>query len=91
MRLEKAKGLHRASLCLAVGYMGHLETTNVVGKFDKTVKVVVNYLKDNGLNFNYNVLSNKMMVKTTVELAEKVVRKDIELESAIQQLEKYLF
>lgn len=88
MRLDTTKGLHRASLCLAVGYLDKLDT---VGKFDKTVKVVTKYLKDNGLNFDYTVLANKMMVKKTVELAEEVVFGKIELERAIQKLEEYLF
>ena len=87
MFLNEAKGLHRASLCLAVGYYN----PSTVGSFDRTVRVVANYLKDNGLNFDYTVLANKMLVKRTVELAEKVVKNDIELECAIQKLEEYLF
>ena len=87
MRLETIKGLHRASLCLAVGYYN----LNTVGRFDKTVKVVTKFLKDNGLNFDYTLLANKMMVKKTVELAEEVVLGKLELERAIQKLEEYLF
>lgn len=87
MSLSKVKGLHRASLCLAVGYYN----PSTPGSFDKTVKVVATYLKNNGLNFDYSVLANKMMVKRTVELAEKVINKDIELEEAMVILEKSLF
>lgn len=87
MRLDTVKGLHRASLCLAIGYYN----PNTVGSFEKTIKVVVNYLKNNGLNFDYSLLKNKMLVKVTVEIAEKVVKGEYELDRAIQKLEEYLF
>ena len=87
MRLETIKGLHRASLCLAVGYYN----INSVGRFDKTVRVVTEFLQNNGLKFDYSVLANKMMVKKTVELAEEVVLGKIELARAIEKLEEYLF
>lgn len=87
MRLDSIKGLHRASLCLAVGYYN----INSVGRFDKTVRVVTEFLHNNGLKFDYSVLANKMMVKKTVELAEEVVLGKIELARAIEKLEEYLF
>ena len=87
MRLETVKGLHRASLCLAIGYYN----PDSVGSFDRTVGVVAKYLKSNGLNFDYSLLANKMLVKKIVELAEEVVKGKIELERAIQKMEERLF
>ena len=87
MSLSKVKGLHRASLCLAIGYYN----PSTPGSFDRTVKVVATYLKNNGLNFDYNVLANKMIVKKTVELAEDVINNKIELERAMVLLEDSLF
>lgn len=87
MSLSKVKGLHKASLCLAIGYYNPY----VPGSFDRTVKVVATYLENNGLNFDYNVLANKMVIKKTVELAEDVIKNKIELERAIVLLEEALF
>ena len=89
MRLDTIKGLHRASLCLAVGYIErsdfHRDTR------EKCEGVVARYLNDNGLKFDFTKKPNRIIVKRTVRLAEDVIFGGMELERAIQKLEERLF
>ena len=89
MSLEKIIGLHRASLCLAVGF---IKTSDYApDTFKKCRVVVANYLNENGLVFNFDVKSNKRLVRKIVNLAEEVVFDGVDLETALVQLENYLF
>lgn len=88
MCLKKCKGLLRASLCLAVGYLD--KTCTSVGSFDRCSKIVANYLQENGLNFDYSLVANKMLVKIIVETAEKVNSYEMTLEEGITLLDKRL-
>ncbi len=89
MRLETIKGLHRASLCLAVGYIDRSQSTPETR--EKCEGIVAKYLNDNGLKFDFTKKPNRIIVKRTVRLAEDVIFGGMELERAIQKLEERLF
>ena len=89
MRLETIKGLHRASLCLAVGY---IETSDFSRDTRKNCEgIVADYLNNNGIKFDFTKKPNRIIVKRTVRIAEDVIFGGMELESAIQKLEERLF
>ena len=89
MRLETLKGLHRASLCLAVGYIEKSDFRPETQ--EKCENAVARYLFNNGLRFDYTKKPNKTVVRRTVRIAEDVVFGKIELERAIERLEEMLF
>ena len=85
MRLETIKGLHRASLCLAVGYIQKSDFARDTR--EKCEGVVAKYLNDNGIKFDFTTKPNRVVVR----LAEDVIFGGMELERAIQKLEERLF
>ena len=89
MRLETTKGLHRASLCLAVGYIDRSQSTPDTRK--KCEGIVADYLNNNGIKFDFTQKPNRIIVKRTVRIAEDVIFGGMELECAIQKLEERLF
>jgi hypothetical protein len=89
MRLETIKGLHRASLCLAVGYIQKSDFARDTR--EKCEGVVAKYLNDNGIKFDFTTKPNRVVVRRTVRLAEDVIFGGMELERAIQKLEERLF
>lgn len=89
MRLETIKGLHRASLCLAVGYIEKSDFARDTR--EKCEGVVANYLNNNGIKFDFTTKPNRIIVRRTVRLAEDVIFGGMELERAIQKLEERLF
>lgn len=89
MRLDTLKGLHRASLCLAVGYIEKSDFTPDTR--EKCEGVVAKYLYDNGLRFDFSKKPNRVVIRRTVRIAEDVIFGGMELERAIQKLEERLF
>lgn len=79
MSLKKCKGLLRASLCLAIGYLEH--STNESA--EKCKDVVAKYLHNNGMKFDYAQCNNKVLIDTIVDTATHVVSNDINIEGAL--------
>lgn len=86
MSLSKCKGLLRASLCLAIGYLEHDDLQNK----DKCKEVVSKYLHNNGMKFDFTQCHNKAVIETIVNIASDVVSKNLPIESALLVLSNEL-
>lgn len=88
MCLKKCKGLLRASLCLAIGY---LEASDKKPEnYEKCLGVVSSYLNNNGMNFDFTAKNNEVVVKQIVKVAEDVVFGGININEALEKLSNKL-
>lgn len=89
MRLKEIKDLHKASLCLAVGYIKSSNFKPETRK--KCEEIVAQFLNSNGVRFDFTKKPNRIIVRRTVRYAEDVIFGEIDLVSAVNKLERRLF
>lgn len=88
MCLKKCKGLLRASLCLAIGYLEASDKRPE--QYEKCQGVVSSYLNNNGMNFDFTAKNNNTVVRNIVKCAEDVVFGTNNINEALEKLSNKL-
>lgn len=92
MRLNELKGITRASLCLAIGYL-ELKPVDLSNKeqLEKCEKIVANYLNENGLKFDFSEdTKSYIVVRRTVLIARRFIANNLTMDEALSKLGKAL-